>query len=296
MARTSEMQETGRGIAERLAPVPHRVSRVRRETRDTVTLELVPAGAPREGIAGEGVPPAFLPGQFNMLYVFGVGEIPVSLSGDPAEPRVLVHTVRGVGAVSRAICALKKGETIGVRGPYGSHWPIEDFAGEDVLIVAGGIGLAPLRPALYSILSEREKFGKVVLLYGARTPQDMLYRKELERWRGRFDLEVEITVDTAGVDWRANVGVVTVLVRRTPVDPFNCVAMVCGPEIMMRFAIQELQGLGIAPDRIYLSMERNMKCATGFCGHCQFGPEFICKDGPVFRFDRVQRLFGRREI
>jgi NAD(P)H-flavin reductase len=288
----SDTQGTLEGAPERLAPVPFLVRKVTRETRDTVTLDLVPPEVPSPG-NGE---LRFLPGQFNMLYVYGVGEVPISISGDPGHPRALVHTVRGVGAVSRAICELGKGDTVGVRGPYGSHWPVEESAGEDVLIIAGGIGLAPLRPALYAILARREKFGKVVLLYGCRTPADMLYRKELEKWRGRFDLEVEITVDSAGVDWRGNVGVVTLLVRRAPIDPFSTVAMVCGPELMMRFAIQELQSFRISSERIYLSMERNMKCATGFCGHCQYGPEFICKDGPVFRFDRVQWLFGRREI
>jgi NAD(P)H-flavin reductase len=173
---------------------------------------------------------------------------------------------------------------------------VAEAAGSDIVIVAGGIGLAPLRPALYHVLSQREKYGKVVLLYGTRSPDDILYRRELERWRSRFDLDISITVDRAPSGWRGNVGVVTSLVPRVPFDPLNTVAMVCGPEVMMRFTVQELQKRGIKGEDIYVSMERNMKCAIGFCGHCQYGPVFICKDGPVFSYNRIRDLFGLREI
>lgn len=258
---------------------PWRVCRIVRETDDTFTLELKPQNRSSQM--------NFRPGQFNMLYVFGVGEIPISISGDPTQPRTLLHTTREVGAVTRAMRRLKPGDVIGVRGPFGTAWPVDESEGADIVIVAGGIGLAPLRPALYSILSRRDKYGRVVLLYGARTPADMLYRRELERWRARFDLEVYATVDRAMSGWRGNVGVVTTLIPRAPFDPSSAVAFVCGPEVMMRFTVDELLKRGVQPHAIYLSLERNMKCGTGLCGHCQLGPLFMCKDGPVLRYDKL---------
>ena len=271
-----------------MQPVPFRVERVRTETYDTFTQELVRL----DGNAGF----PFSAGQFNMLYVFGVGEVPISISGDPGAPRVLVHTIREVGAVTRALRRLKRGEILGVRGPFGCDWPMEEARGNDLVIVAGGIGLAPLRPAIYQALSEREKYGKVFLLYGARTPDDLLYKRELEKWRARSDIEVHVTVDRAGEGWQGNVGVVTTLLSKAHFDPISTAAMVCGPEVMIRFTILELRNRGLDPEGIYISMERNMKCGIGLCGHCQFGPHFICKDGPVFRLDRIQELFAKREI
>ncbi|MDQ7041676.1 MAG: FAD/NAD(P)-binding protein [Rhodothermus sp.] len=269
-----------------MTPARWRVVRRRRETLDTYTLELEPLDT--SGLA-------FCPGQFNMLYVFGVGEVPISISGDPARPDRLAHTIRAVGAVSSALCNCKPGEVIGVRGPFGSAWPVEAAEGYDVVVMAGGIGLAPLRPAIYHLLQHRDRYGNLVLLYGARTPRDLLYVRELERWRGRFDVQVEVTVDHAGAGWFGHVGVVTTLLPRAYFDPDETVAFVCGPEIMMRFAAQALIERGVAPEHLYLSMERNMKCAIGLCGHCQFGPVFICKEGPVFNFARVARLLTIRE-
>jgi NAD(P)H-flavin reductase len=276
------------GLCDPMVPSPVRVRRVGKETYDTFTLEF-------ESANGAGGFP-FAPGQLNMLCMFGIGEVPISISGDPTKPQTLVHTVRSVGAVTEAICKLKRGDVLGVRGPFGSHWPVEEAAGSDVVIVAGGIGLAPLRPALYYLLSNREKYGRVVLLYGARTCQDLLYTSELEKWRGQFDLEVGVTVDTATAGWRGNVGVVTTLIPRAQFDPAQAVAMVCGPEVMIRFTIRGLEERGIGPENVFISLERNMKCAIGFCGHCQFGPTFVCKDGPVFRYDQVQAFFAKREI
>jgi NAD(P)H-flavin reductase len=183
-----------------------------------------------------------------------------------------------------------------VRGPYGTAWPVEKAVGKDVIIVAGGIGLAPIRPTIYRILAEREKYGKVVILYGTRTPGDILYQRELEKWRSRFDLEVHITVDRAMAGWNGNVGVVTTLIPKATFDPSNSIAMICGPEIMMRFTVSELQKRGIKLNDVYISLERNMKCGIGLCGHCQYGPTFICKDGPVFSFEQVKNLFFRREL
>jgi NAD(P)H-flavin reductase len=271
-----------------MLPRPYRVQRVRRETDDTFTLEL---GSPN----GDIIFP-FAAGQFNMLYVFGVGEVPISISGDPTKPRAVVHTTRAVGAVTKAMSKLKRGEMLGLRGPFGSRWPVEEAAGSDVVIVAGGIGLAPVRPVLFHILSERGKYGKIVLLYGTRTPADILFRQDLELWRARFDFEVHVSVDRAMGGWHGNVGVVTTLIPKAPFDARSAVAMVCGPEVMMRFTIQALLKRGVPLQNIFVSMERNMKCAVGFCGHCQFGPTFICKDGPVFRYDRIRPFFELREI
>ena len=275
-------------ILDPMLPQLYRVQRMRREIPDTFTLELEPAN-------GSSIPP-FATGQFNMLYVFGVGEVPISISGNPAQPTPLVHTTRAVGTVTKAMRRLRPDDVIGVRGPFGSHWPIELAQGKDVVIVAGGIGLAPLRSAMYQITAQREKYGKVALLYGARTPADILYRRELEHWRGRFDLEVYITVDNATDAWHGSVGVVTKLIPRASFDPGNTIAFVCGPEVMMRFTVAEFEKRGVASEHIYISMERNMKCAVGFCGHCQYGPHFVCKDGPVFQYSRVQSLFTKREI
>ncbi len=288
MGHMLELPMTSGPLADPMVPVPYRIERLRRETHDTFTLDLAATN-------GAGVT-SFGPGQFNMLYVFGVGEVPLSISSDPEECPALEHTTRMVGAVTNAIGGLKRGDLIGVRGPFGSQWPVAEETGRDVAIVAGGIGLAPLRPALYYLMNHREKYGKIVLLYGARTPEDILYKRELEHWRGKFDLEIQVTVDRGASGWRGNVGVVTTLAGRAPFDPSNTVALVCGPEVMMRFAVMELMKRGVEARRVYVSMERNMKCAVGFCGHCQYGPHFICKDGPVFRFDRIEQIFGKAEI
>jgi NAD(P)H-flavin reductase len=279
---------TANGGADPMVPSFARLSRRRRETADTWTLSLEADGP--EGL------PGFAPGQFNMLYVFGIGEVPISMSGDPATPGPLVHTVRAVGPVSRALAAIRAGGMVGVRGPFGAGWPLQQAAGADVLVIAGGLGLAPLRPALYRLLAERERYGRLVLLYGTRSPADILFRRELESWRRRLDLELEVTVDHATGDWRGNVGVVTTLIPRAAFDPLNSIALVCGPEIMMRFAIASLRDAGLSDDAIWLSMERNMKCAIGQCGHCQFGSTFVCKDGPVFRYDRIASLLSAKEI
>jgi NAD(P)H-flavin reductase len=275
-------------IADPMLPRAYQVQRVRRELHDTWTLALAQAN--------EHAPPPFAPGQFNMLYVFGVGEIPISISGDPARDGALVHTVRAVGPVSQAICALKPQETVGVRGPFGSAWPLGACEGKDVLVIGGGIGLAPLRPVVYQILAERERYGRVALLYGARTPIDLLYRTELERWRAHGAIDVLITVDRGTPDWSGSVGVVTKLIDRVTFEAANAVALVCGPEIMMRFSAAGVLKQGIAADRVFVSMERDMQCGVGLCGHCQYGPVLVCRDGPVFRYDCLANLLPRREI
>lgn len=275
-------------IADPSVPVTARVRSRRRETPDTWTLEIEPEDAGRAW--------DFMPGQFNMLYVFGVGESAISLSGDPARSDRLCHTVRAVGPVSRGIDRLSRGASVGVRGPYGTSWPLEVAAGADIVVVAGGLGLAPLRPALYQLLATRHRYGRIVLLYGTRSPEDVLFATELDQWRRSREIDVEITVDHAVGSWDGHVGVVTGLMSRASFDPSSSLAMICGPEIMMRFAIAALKDRGLDDECVYLSMERNMKCAVGYCGHCQFGPAFICKDGPILRYDRVAALLGLREI
>jgi len=283
------MTEPGRAatITQPMLPRPYRVLRQQRELADTFTLELGSA---------DGEPSRFAAGQFNMLYAFGVGEVPISIAGDPTDGSRLVHTVRTVGAVSHAIAHSKKGSVLGVRGPYGSVWPVEAAEGRDLIVVAGGIGLAPLRPVMLQALAQRERFGRVVLLYGTRSSEDLLYRRELESWSAHLDVEVHVTVDRAGESWRGDVGVVTRLVPKLAIDAERAVAMVCGPEVMMRFTAFELERCGLSAERIFVSIERNMKCGVGLCGHCQWGPTFVCKDGPIFPYSRVQRLLKVWEL
>ena len=237
----------------------------------------------------------FLAGQFNMLYLPGAGEVAISLSSDPGEPGVLGHTIRDAGSVTRAIGRLRPGDVIGVRGPYGSSWPLKKTLGRNLIIVAGGIGLAPLRPVILSILRQRDAYGQVLLLYGARTPADLLYTGEFESWR-KGGIEVQVTVDVGDENWRGLVGVVPQLFYRIRVDHKKTVVMTCGPEIMMRFVIYEALARRIPKESIFISMERNMKCAVGFCGHCQFGPTFICKQGPVLNFAALEPFFGKEDF
>jgi NAD(P)H-flavin reductase len=272
--------------ADPMLPQVARVLDRRRDGPDVWTLDIEPVEAATP----------FSPGQFNMLTVFGVGEAAISVSGDPAESGRLVHTIRAVGAVSSALTRLDAGDLLGLRGPFGIGWPMAEAAGRDVIIVAGGLGLAPLRPVLYKLFAERARYGKITLLFGARSPAEILFRHEIESWRGRLDVGMEVTVDYANSDWRGHVGVVTTLIKRADFDPLRTVAMVCGPEVMMRFAIAALREAGVGDDAIWLSMERNMKCAVAFCGHCQFGTVFVCRDGPVFRYDRIRELLTVKEI
>ncbi len=259
-----------------------------KETADTWTLEIEPRA--RADLK------AFAPGQFAMITAFGVGEIPLSLSRSPAESRLLTTTVRAAGAVSTALTQLGIGRAVGFRGPFGVGWPMNAAEAHDVIIVAGGLGLAPLRPALYRLFANRDRYRRVTLLYGARTPAEILYRAEIERWRGRLDIDIDVTVDRAGTDWLGHVGVVTRLIDRADLEPENTVAMVCGPEVMMRFAVPALRDVGIAEDAIHLSLERNMQCGVGHCGHCQLGPILVCRDGPVVRYDRLRDVLSVREV
>jgi len=260
-----------------MSPAPCRILSVEQELQDTYTLEIEPPGDEW----------GFLPGQYTMLYAFGIGEVPISISGDPDDSTKIVQTIRAVGAVTDALVALQPGDYIGVRGPFGTAWDTKAAEGRDVLIVAGGVGLAPLRPVVYDVLNHRDRFENVTLMYGARSPADLLFASEISEWRGRFDLEVLVTVDHGDDAWRGPVGVVTSLISRSSFDGDTAIAFVCGPEVMMRFTARAAIERGMAPSQIWVSTERNMQCAIGLCGHCQLGPEFICKDGPVFRYDRI---------
>jgi len=286
---TVEEIERTTGVADPMLPHPYRVADVSKETHDTFTLVMEPE-------SGDGLP-GFAPGQFSMLYVFGVGELPISISGDPGQSGRLVYTIRSVGQATHSLVSRIPGDWVGVRGPFGTSWPVEAARGKDVLVIAGGIGLAPLRPVIYHVLRHRDDFVRLIILYGARTPHDLLFRKELTSWPHAPDTHVLTTVDYGGMSWHGRVGVVTTLFRHLRLHPDRTVAMICGPEIMMRYVVAELQqGRGLEPANIYLSMERNMKCGIGVCGHCQYGPFFICRDGPVFPYSRLRLFLERHEI
>jgi NAD(P)H-flavin reductase len=237
----------------------------------------------------------FRPGQFNMLYLPGFGESAISISSDPSQHNLLSHTIRVAGNVTQAIASRHVGDRIGVRGPFGSSWPLERCRGRDVVITCGGIGLAPLRPAIYEILNNRGDYGKVILLYGARTPSGLLYTSEYDSWRAK-DIDVRVTVDIGDAEWKGNIGVVPPLLYQYRVQADRTTVLSCGPEIMMRYVIFEALARRIRPENIFVSMERNMSCAMGFCGHCQVGPYFVCKDGPVFDYRQAEPFFNVEDL
>jgi NAD(P)H-flavin reductase len=268
-----------------MTPAPFRVGARTQDTTDTWTLSLVPLDGPE---------PVIAPGQFMMVYAFGVGEVPISVSGPPLVPGPVVVTVRAVGAVSRAICSSDVGAVLGLRGPFGTSWPVGGAVGGDVVVVAGGIGLAPLRPVVLAALAERDRYEQVRVLYGARSPSELLYPGLLEEWRP--DVDVAVTVDAAGPEWSGPVGFVAKLVGRAELRPQRTTAFVCGPEIMMRTTIDALLARGVPAERVHVSLERHMDCGVGLCGHCQLGPTLICRDGPVYAYPDVVRWLEVREL
>lgn len=267
-----------------------RVKAVTKETFDTVTLEIVPQNKSRS------MEPQ--PGQFNMLYSFGIGEVPISFSG--IVPSKIRHTIRNVGAVSRSLTLMQPGMELGVRGPFGRPWDLTNCETRDILVIAGGVGLAPLRPLIIELIRRKHEFGKIFVLYGARDPSNLLFNEEKESWQQK--LTFLRTVDTlqgrgnGEQIWKESVGVVPELLSKIDFEPNRTTAFVCGPDIMIRYAVSHLVGHGVLPVHVYLSMERNMKCAIGFCGHCQFGGQFICKDGPVFSYDKIAHLLNVKEL
>lgn len=273
---------------ERLIPFEATIKWIKKETRDTSTYALK--------INSKEIQRSyrFRPGQFNMLYIPGVGESPISISSSPSD-KELTHTIRVAGDVTTSISKLKPGDTILMRGPFGSSWPIEEVEESSLMVIAGGLGIAPLRSVLREIIKRRFK-KKGFILYGAKTPKDIIFRDEFPRYRDGFD--VFLTVDKADPEeyWKGNIGKVTDLFDKLNFDPLNTVVFICGPEIMMQSCIKELIIRGVAGEKIFLSMERNMNCGVGICGHCMFGPKFICKDGPVFRFSEIEEFLGVKEI
>jgi NAD(P)H-flavin reductase len=237
----------------------------------------------------------FQPGQFNMVYVPGFGEAAISISSDAEDRTLIGHTIRFVGNVTRAVSRLKVGDVVGLRGPFGTAWPIHEMEGKDIFIACGGIGLPPLRPVLYHIMKNRSNYGKVTLLYGARVPNDLMYTNEYETWRNA-GIDVQVTVDRGDSNWTGHVGVVPMWFYHFRIDSRKTTVLTCGPEIMIRFVIYEALARRISLESIYVSLERNMKCGQGSCGHCQLGPYFICKDGPVFRFDALEPFFNVEEF
>ena len=237
----------------------------------------------------------FLPGQFNMVYIPGFGEAAISISSDPIDRSILGHTIRFAGNVTHAVSRLKVGDILGLRGPFGTSWPMKEIEGKEIFIACGGIGLPPLRPAIYHIIRNREKYGKVTLLYGARVPDDLMYTSEYDAWRSA-GIDIEVTVDRGDNNWTGHVGVVPMWFYQFRMNPRKTAILTCGPEIMIRFVIYESLARRIPVDNIFVSLERNMKCGQGSCGHCQLGPYFICKDGPIFRFDMLQPFFNVEEF
>lgn len=270
-----------------MIPRRYRVTDVRPEMKATVTLTLTPVEDPID---------PWLPGQFAMLWAFGVGEVPISMSARPPGGDGLVNTVRSVGAVSEALCRLVPGDMVGVRGPFGAGWDLDAARGGDVVVVAGGIGLAPVRPLIHDVLADRDAFGRVDVLVGARSPTELLYPDELAAWSDDPTVGMHLIVDRAASGWSGEVGVVTELVPRLRARPEAAVAFVCGPEVMMRFVANALVSAGMAPGRVRVSLERNMKCAVALCGHCQLGPVLVCRDGPVFTYEVAAPLMRAREL
>lgn len=249
------------------------------EIPGTSSIHIIPVGGDKF---------VFAPGQFCMVYIPGVGDAPISISSIGPNGNGIVLTVRSVGKVSEAICSLDLGAQIGIRGPLGNGWPVELLDGRDILAIAGGLGAAPLRPAFKSVLEEHLRTARNYFLYGSRTPDTILFLDDIGDWNARKNTEVVLTVDHAEPGWSGNVGLVTGLLTEVEFDPGAAIAFVCGPEVMMRFTALELTAIGMPTENIYVSLERNMHCGIGLCGHCQLGGNFICTDGPVFRYSNIE--------
>jgi NAD(P)H-flavin reductase len=271
-----------------MAPVPYRVRSRIAENRDSSTLHLEPV---RESL------PAPLPGEFMMMYAFGIGEVAISVSGVPTTTdSTITHTIRSVGAVSRALHDARPGDVIGMRGPFGTNWGLAEAVGRDLVIVAGGVGLAPLRPVVHGALADREQYDRVTLIAGARSRDDFLFAEELQSWTERDDIDVHLTVDVPVQGWPGEVGFVTEPLRRLPLRRERTTAFLCGPELMMRNGAVELLRKGMRTCDIRVSLERNMQCGIGWCGHCQLGPLLLCRDGPVVGYDAAEPLLAVKEL
>lgn len=235
----------------------------------------------------------FAAGQFNMVSLFGVGEVAISIVSDPDEPESLDHTIRAVGRVTNAIARLEVGDVVGIRGPFGKGWPLDEAHGRDIVIVTGGLGCAPVVGAIEYIFRRRHQYGAVKILHGVKTPEDLVFHERFDRWERQPDTEVLLTSDRPGKLWRYHVGVVTELFELVSFNPVQTTVLMCGPEIMMRVGVPILLRRGLPATSVYVSLERHMECGIGLCGHCQMGPYFVCKDGPVMRYDRIEPWLGR---
>lgn len=260
-------------------PIEARIEKVIKETPEIKTFLL----SPKE-------PLKFEAGQFVQLTVPGVGEAPFTPSSSPYEKEILEVTVMKVGRVTEALHKMKKGQKVGLRGPYGIGYSLDEFKGKEILIVGGGVGLAPLKSLFFTLLHDIDKYKGALLCYGARTPRDLIYKKGLKRWGKEEGVELRITVDKGDRKWKGKVGLVTTLLDNLSLNLKNSIAIVCGPPIMMKFTTLRLIDLGYSPESIYLSMERNMSCGLGQCGHCMIGRYYVCKDGPVFKYSQIKDI------
>ncbi len=275
-------------MTDAMAPLPYRVRERVVESHDSATLCLEPLGEMLRTPQ---------PGEFMMLYAFGVGEAAISISGDPTvTDGSITHTIRAVGAVSRALHDAQPGSVVGVRGPFGTRWGLDDAVGRDLVMVAGGVGLCPLRPAVLGALAQRSRYGNVTLIAGARSRSDFVYAAQLEKWAADPQIELRVTVDVPVQGWRGEVGLVTEPLRRLALNPERTTAFLCGPEPMLRFAAEALIAKGVAARDVRVSLERNMQCGIGWCGHCQLGPLLVCRDGPVVGYDAAGPLLRVKEL
>ncbi|ASL15138.1 flavodoxin oxidoreductase [Mycobacterium intracellulare subsp. chimaera] len=271
-----------------MAPVPYRIVTREVESPDSVTLTLAPVG---EALRSP------QPGEFMMLYAFGVGEVAISVSGDPTvTDGSITHTVRAVGAVSRALHDAVPGTVVGVRGPFGTTWGLDKAVGRDLVMVAGGVGLCPLRPAVLGALARRASYGKITLIVGARSRADFVFAAQLEKWAEEPQIDLHLIVDAATPGWKGEVGLVTAPLVRVEMDADRTTAFLCGPEPMLRFGAEVLLARGLAAQKIRVSLERNMQCGIGWCGHCQLGPLLLCRDGPVVGYDVAGPLLRVKEL
>lgn len=235
---------------------------------------------------------SFAPGQFNMLWLPGVGEIPISIVSDPEDEHMYNHTIRGVGRVSNGLRTLRQGDRLGVRGPYGRGWPMQEAVGRDVVIATGGLGCAPAVSVINYVVRRREQFGRLIIMQGIKHSNDLIWRSSYEQWAELPDTQVLLAAGESGPQWPWAQGNIMVLIDRADFDPENCTAMLCGPQGMMVAVTDHLMARGVSDDDIWLSMERNMQCAIGHCGHCQIGAKFVCKDGPVFNYAEIADLLS----
>lgn len=264
-------------------PIPYIIDEIYQESADVFSIVLSHP---------EAKPTSFKAGQFNMLNAFGIGECAISMSGDPKQENIITHTIRAVGPATKYLCTLKPKQSLHLRGPFGMPWPIKQVKDKSVLLIAGGIGLAPLRPVIYQLI--KQQTNNITLLYGARTPDDIIFKNAIPQWAKQFN--VQVTVDQATSSWHSHIGVVTSLIHKNLPKPKQTIVMICGPEVMMHFCLMELNQLHVPKENIYLSLERNMQCGFGHCGHCQWGPYFICKDGPVMNFKSIESWFYKKAL